>query len=213
MKNVIFIAPPAAGKGTQSDLLVKEFGYEHISTGDLLRAKQNDGSELGNKIKDLMASGQLVDDSIVTELLTEKLSSISGPFILDGYPRNVKQAETLEGILEELNQTIGVVIYLNVSCEEAMKRALGRITCPECKRGYNKYFDDMKPKKENLCDDCGCELVGRTDDNEESFKVRFNTYLENTEPLLKFYENMDKLVVIDNPSVPEVTFGQIKKVI
>lgn len=213
MKNIIFIAPPAAGKGTQSELLVREFNYEHISTGDLLREKQNDGSLLGNKIKELLASGNLVDDETVTELLKDRLASISGPFILDGYPRNVNQASTLENILNELNLSIDSVIYLNVDCDLAMKRALGRITCPKCKRTYNKYSEATKPKVENICDDCNIELVGRSDDNEESFKVRFNTYLSNTEPLLEYYREKGKLVVIDKNDTPEETFEEVKKVI
>lgn len=213
MKNIIFIAPPAAGKGTQSELLVKEFDYKHISTGDLLREKQNDGSLLGNKIKELLATGNLVDDAIVTELLKEKLSNITGSFILDGYPRNVNQANTLENILNELNLSIDAVIYLNVDCDLAMKRALGRITCPKCKRTYNKYSEATKPKVDNMCDDCNIELVGRSDDNEESFKVRFNTYLSNTEPLLEYYRERGKLVVIDKNNTPEETFVEVKKVI
>ena len=213
MKNIIFIAPPAAGKGTQSELLVKEFDYKHISTGDLLREKQNDGSLLGNKIKDLLAGGNLVDDNIVTELLKEKLSNITGSFILDGYPRNVNQANTLENILNELSLSIDAVIYLNVDCDLAMKRALGRITCPKCKRTYNKYSEATKPKVDNTCDDCNIELIGRSDDNEESFKVRFNTYLSNTEPLLEYYKERGKLVVIDRNNTPEETFEEVKKVI
>jgi len=213
MKNIIFIAPPAAGKGTQSELLVKEFNYEHISTGDLLRVKQNDGSLLGNKIKELLASGNLIDDEIVTDLLKEKLASIKGPYILDGYPRNLNQAQTLENILSKLNLSIDAVIYLNVDCDLAMKRALGRITCPKCKKTYHKYNEATKPKINNICDDCNVELVGRSDDNEESFKVRFNTYINNTEPLLNYYKELGKLVVIDKNDTPDETFEEVKKVI
>ena len=211
--NIIFIAPPASGKGTQSELLVKEFGYQHISTGDLLRDKQNDGTELGFRIKSLLASGKLVDDETVTLLLKEKLNSISGPFILDGYPRNLKQASILDNLLNELNKKIDVVIYLNVDENIAMKRALGRISCKECGKIYNKYFDEMIPNVEGVCDICKGELISRSDDNEESFKIRFNTYLDNTKPLLDYYKNENKLVVIDKISTPEETFNEIKKVI
>ena len=211
--NIIFIAPPASGKGTQSELLVKEFGYQHISTGDLLRDKQNDGTELGFRIKSLLASGKLVDDETVTLLLKEKLNSISGPFILDGYPRNLKQASILDNLLNELNKKIDVVIYLNVDENIAMKRALGRISCKECGKIYNKYFDEMIPNVEGVCDICKGELISRSDDNEESFKIRFNTYLDNTKPLLDYYKKENKLVVIDKISTPEETFNEIKKVI
>lgn len=213
MKNIIFIAPPAAGKGTQSELLVSEFGYNHISTGDLLRSKQNDGSELGNYIKDLLSQGKFVDDEIVTELLKDKLSSINGPFILDGYPRNIEQAKILENLLKSLNLNIDVVIYLNVDIETAMKRALGRISCPKCNKIYNKYINEKMPKVTNVCDDCGVELIGRSDDNEESFKIRFDTYLNQTQPLLEYYKSNDLLVIIDKVNTPNETFEEVKKVI
>lgn len=212
MKNIIFIAPPAAGKGTESELLVSEFAYSHVSTGDLLREKQNDGSELGNYIKNLLSAGQLVDDEIVTELLKNKLSSINGPFILDGYPRTINQANNLIELLKELNLNIGAVIYLNIDSDTAMKRALGRITCPKCKKIYNKYTD-LKPKVENICDECNIELIGRSDDNEESFKIRFDTYLNNTKPLLDFYKGLGLLNIIDKIGTPEEVHDEVKKVI
>ena len=213
MKNIIFIAPPAAGKGTQSELLVKEFDYKHISTGDLLREKQNDGSLLGNKIKDLLAGGNLVDDNIVTELLKEKLSNITGSFILDGYPRTINQAKILNELLSELNLNIGAVIYLNVDCNTALQRALGRITCPKCNKIYNKYKDSMKPKVNYICDECNVELIGRSDDNEESFKIRFDTYLNNTKPLLDYYRDLGLLNIIDKIDTPHETHEEVKKVI
>lgn len=213
MKNVIFIAPPASGKGTQSEILVRDYGYEHISTGDLLRTKQNDGSDLGNYISRLLSEGKLVDDEIVTELLKEKLSSINGPFILDGYPRTINQAGVLDNLLDELGLNIGAVIYLNVSGDIAMKRALGRVTCPECNKIYNKYFDDMKPSVDGMCDECAVPLKGRSDDNEESFKIRFDTYLKNTKPLLDYYEEKELLVVINKVNNPQETHEEVKKVI
>lgn len=213
MKNIIFIAPPAAGKGTQSELLVSEFGYNHISTGDLLRSKQNDGSELGNYIKDLLSQGKFVDDDIVTKLLSDKLSSIDGPFILDGYPRNIEQANILENVLKSLNLSIDAVIYLNVDSETAMKRALGRVSCPKCNKIYNKYIEEKMPKVTNICDDCGVELIGRSDDNEESFKIRFDTYISQTQPLLDYYKSNGLLVIIDKVNTPNETFEEVKKVI
>ena len=213
MKNIIFIAPPAAGKGTQSELLVSEFGYNHISTGDLLRSKQNDGSELGNYIKDLLSQGKFVDDDIVTKLLSDKLSSIDGPFILDGYPRNIEQANILDGVLKSLNLSIDAVIYLNVDSETAMKRALGRVSCPKCNKIYIKYIEEKMPKVTNVCDDCGVELIGRSDDNEESFKIRFDTYISQTQPLLDYYKSNGLLVIIDKVNTPNETFEEVKKVI
>lgn len=213
MKNIIFIAPPAAGKGTQSELLVSEFGYNHISTGDLLRLKQNDGSELGNYIKDLLSQGKFVDDDIVTDLLKEKLSSINGPFILDGYPRNIEQATRLENVLKSLNLSIDAVIYLNVDSKTSMQRALGRVSCPKCNKIYNKYINEKMPKVANICDDCGIELIDRSDDNEESFKIRFDTYINQTKPLLDYYKSTGLLVIIDKVNTPNETFEEVKKVI
>ena len=213
MKNIIFIAPPAAGKGTQSELLVSEFGYNHISTGDLLRSKQNDGSELGNYIKDLLSQGKFVDDEIVTKLLSDKLSTINGPFILDGYPRNIEQANILENVLKSLSLSIDAVIYLDVDSETAMKRALGRVSCPKCNKIYNKYIEEKMPKVTNVCDDCGVELIGRSDDNEESFKIRFDTYISQTQPLLDYYKSNGLLVIIDKVNTPNETFEEVKKVI
>lgn len=213
MKNIIFIAPPAAGKGTESELLVKEYGYEHISTGDLLRLKQNDGSELGNYIRNLLSEGKLIDDNIVTELLKDKLKTINGPFILDGYPRTINQAKILNELLSELNLNIGAVIYLNVDCDTALMRALGRITCPKCNKIYNKYKEGMKPKLNYICDECNVELIGRSDDNEESFKIRFDTYLNNTKPLLNYYCDLGLLNIIDKIDTPHETHEEVKKVI
>ena len=173
MNNIIFIAPPAAGKGTQSDLLVKKYGYSHISTGDLLRAEVASGSELGNSLKEIMASGSLVSDEIVNELLKNKLSSLDGNFILDGYPRTLEQAKSLTELAAELNVVLNTVIYLEMDETTAMHRALGRITCPKCKRGYNKYESVLKPQVEFICDDCNVELESRTDDTEETFKEYF----------------------------------------
>lgn len=213
MKNIIFIAPPAAGKGTQSELLVEKYGYEHISTGDLLRNEVAQETELGLSLKEIMASGTLVSDEIVTELLKKKLSGLNKGFILDGYPRTVNQAKTLTELAKELNINLDAVIYLKLDQESAMHRALGRINCPKCNRGYNKYLDSLKPSKEFYCDDCDVELVSRTDDTEETFKIRFNAYLENTEPLLNYYEELGILNIIDTCSTPEETFNKIEEVI
>ena len=215
MKNIIFIAPPAAGKGTQSDLLVKKYGYIHISTGDLLREEMKNKTELGIRITDVMESGGLVSDEIVTELLRNRLSKddVKSGFILDGYPRNIAQAKILDNLVKELNLNIDVVLYLEMSSEIAMKRALGRITCPKCGRGYNKYEDVLKPINESLCDDCNVELVSRTDDTEETFKTRFDTYIENTEPLLNYYKEEGLLNIIDNSGTPDETFQNIESVI
>lgn len=211
MKNIIFIAPPAAGKGTQSDLLISKYGYEHISTGDLLREEVASGSELGLNISELMKKGALISDDIVNKLLVKALSATTKPFILDGYPRNINQAEKLDILLSELGKTVDAVIYLEVDEELAMKRATGRISCPNCKRSYHKYF--MKPKQDNICDNCGATLISRADDTEDAFKIRYSTYIENTKPLLDFYDKKGVLVRVDANRDASEAFEDIEKVI
>lgn len=196
MKNILFIAPPAGGKGTQSDALVEKFGYIHISTGDLLRNIDKQ-SELGIKVNDLIAKGALVDDSIVLELLKNKLLTLKETdcFILDGFPRNLAQAESLDKLLSEIGQSLDIVVELDVPYDTCLKRAIGRISCPKCKAIYNKYF--KKPQTENVCDKCGSTLESRLDDNEETFKTRFDTYNKSTAPLIEYYEQKGILVKID----------------
>ena len=121
MKNIIFIAPPAAGKGTQSDLLISKYGYEHISTGDLLRNEIKSGSDLGKELDSMMKSGSLISDEIVNKLLINALSNITKPFILDGYPRTISQALKLDEILASLNKSVDVVVYLDVEEELAVE--------------------------------------------------------------------------------------------
>ncbi len=214
-KNVIFIAPPAAGKGTQSELLVNKYGYCHISTGDLLREEVASGSELGKELDVVMKSGALVSNEIVTDLLRKRLTSkdIENGFILDGYPRTLDQAKMLIDLAKELNIDLGYVIYLDMDKTTAMHRALGRQSCPQCGRGYNKYEDVLKPKVENICDDCGIELISRSDDNEETFNERFDTFIENTKPLLDYFEEQGILKTVDNTGTPEEIFERIESVI
>lgn len=213
--NIIFVAPPAAGKGTQSNLLVEKYGLAHISTGDLLREESNSGSELGNQLKVELTTGKLISDEIVIDLLKKRLmkDDIKNGFILDGYPRSLEQARLLEGILNELSMKIDHVLYLDMDKRLAMHRALGRLTCPNCGKGYNKYEEVMKPKVDGKCDDCHADLESRSDDNEETFNTRFDTYINNTQPLLDYYKERNLLSVIDNSGTPEETFNKIKEVI
>ena len=199
MKNIIFVAPPAAGKGTCSEELVKKFNYKHISTGDLLREAKMKGDALGQEIEKLMNSGELVGDDIVLELLQRELKTMDNnqAFILDGYPRNILQANTLDKLFNDLHISDYVVIYLNIDFEKALNRTLGRLLCPNCKRGYSKTSALLKPKEDNICDDCGSTLVTRSDDTEETFKIRFDTYMKETNPIIEYYQEKNKLKNID----------------
>ena len=205
MRNIIFIAPPAAGKGTVSDYLVNNYGYQHISTGDILREEQVSGSELGSKLKSIMASGALVSDEVMIELISSALAKLDSdkPFILDGFPRTLNQAEKLEEMLVSREVTNNVVIYLNVDRELALKRIVGRLNCPVCKKSYNIYFPEVRPKVANQCDKCMVELIKRDDDNEESFTRRYDAYMREASKIIEFYKAKNLL--------REVKVGEINK--
>ena len=213
MKNIIFIAAPAAGKGTYSEILEQKYNYEHVSTGDLLRNEKKKGTELGIKVAELMESGALVPDDIVLKLLKQHIEEIGNTkkIILDGVPRNMNQVGPVLEMLDNLGDY--VVIYLDVTIDEAMKRTIGRLTCPNCKKGYNKLIDDFKPKVDNICDSCGNELLSRSDDNEETFKVRYDTYMSETAPLIEYFKGVDNLIVINANLKVEDNLPQIERAI
>ena len=198
MKNIIFIAPPAAGKGTQAKLLAEKYNIPHISTGDLLREEASKSTDLGIKIKEIMKSGALVSDDVITELLKNRLlkDDCNNGYILDGYPRNLEQAKTYDELLKTINKELGVVIFLDIDRELAMKRTLSRIVCSNCGTSYNLIVEALRPKKENICDKCNNELKVRSDDNEETFINRFDTYIDKTQSLIDYYENKNVLKVV-----------------
>ena len=198
MKNIIFIAPPAAGKGTQAKLLAEKYNIPHISTGDLLREEASKSTDLGIKIKNIMATGALVNDEIITELLKNRLlkDDCNNGYILDGYPRNLEQAKTYDDLLKSINKDLGVVIFLDIDRELAMKRTLSRIVCSSCGTSYNLIVEALKPKNENVCDKCNNDLKVRSDDNEETFITRFDTYIDKTQSIIDYYESKKVLKVV-----------------
>ncbi len=211
MKNVILVAPPAAGKGTQSELLVKEYGYIHISMGDLLREVIASGSEVGKQIKSIIDEGKLVDDDLTIDLIRDKLKAIKGHhYCLDGFPRTIYQAHEFDKVMDELGNEDYVVLYLDLSENKAYERIAGRLIC-SCGKSYNIFNEELKPKVEGICDNCGKELVKRTDDNAESFKTRYQVVLENFEPIKEFYANKGKLKIIDVDRNVDEIFSDIVK--
>lgn len=189
MMRVIFIAPPAAGKGTISKYLVDNLGYTHLSTGDLLRKIAKENSELGKNIAKLMEEGKFISDDIMFELIKNELNTLKDkPFILDGMPRNIEQAKYLEKMFASMDVNNYIVINIDIDKELLEKRATGRRICESCKASYNIYFDGFKPKVENICDVCNHELTQRSDDTAETFNNRYDTYLKSTAPLIHFYE-------------------------
>jgi len=192
MRNIIFIAPPAAGKGSFSNMLKEQYGYVHISTGDMLRESISSGNELGIKVKNIIDHGGLVSDDIMVDLIATKLTGIKGkPFILDGFPRTLNQAVSLDKLTKDF-----IVIYLEVDREIASQRMEGRYVC-SCGRSYNINNPEFMPKQAGICDDCGKEIIKRKDDNAESYKVRYDTFIENAKPLSDYYQQQNKLYVID----------------
>jgi len=205
MKNIIFIAPPAAGKGTMSEILMEKYGYKHISTGDILRSMAKSGDEFGNKLSELLSRGELVPDEVVYEAIQRRLmqDDLNNGFILDGFPRNIEQAIEYDKILSLTGKNLGVVIYLDTPRDILEKRIVGRRICPKCGATYNILTGVNAPKEENICDKCHEELYQREDDNLESFNTRFETFLDKTYPLVDFYEKKNvlhrvKSVDIDN---------------
>ena len=205
--NVIFIAPPAAGKGTQAEMLGKDYNLYHLSTGDVLREVSNMDTDLGRRVKELIDNGNFVSDELIFELLEGKinlLDSVDG-IIFDGVPRTLEQAHMLDKLVK-----IDYVIYLDVEKEVAMKRAVGRITCPICNATYNTYFDELD---DNKCNVCKVELSKREDDTEEKFNHRFDTYLLRTEPVIDYYKKRGILYIVKNIGTKYDIYENIKSVI
>lgn len=208
MKNIILYGAPAAGKGTQCELLVERYGYTHISMGQLFR-DLDDSTEFNRDIHDKISKGMLIDDETTSQLLKNELKKLEGKHIvLDGFPRNLNQAKILDTFFKNY-----IVINLEVEERVALERALGRLTCPKCGKIYNIYSTEMAPKNGKMCDSCNVELSGRSDDNEESFKNRFNIYLNNVKSVLDYYDEKEVLYVVKSCELKEDTFKIVDEIL
>ncbi len=206
---IIFIAPPAAGKGTQSNLLSNEFNIEHISTGDLLREEIKSGNK---ELQSIIESGKLVNDELILAILAKKIDSLDS-YILDGFPRTINQAISLDELLKSKNEKIDYVIYLSVDKEIAKKRILGRVSCPKCGSVYNTMIEGMNSKVDMICDNCNSELTKRIDDTEETLSTRYDTYISETEPLIEYYKNKGVLYQIDSSRDTMSVYNDIKNIL
>ena len=194
--NIILFGPPGAGKGTQSQFIVKKHNYFQLSTGNLLREEVKLKTSLGTEIEALISNGKFVSDETVNTLLRKSITSLKfrDRIIFDGYPRNVEQAKNLELILGEFDQTIGHVIFLNVSKDIIEKRIIGRVTCDKCNMTLNEFFN----KDQIELHPCGKEfLKKRKDDNFDIVVARYDTYMKTTKPVLDFYSKNVNFTEID----------------
>jgi len=194
---LVLVGPPGAGKGTQAQFIAGHYGIPKISTGDIFRANVSQGTELGVTAKKYMDAGDLVPDEVTVAMVTERISmpdAVAG-FLLDGFPRNVSQADRLDEILVGLDRVLDVVLELVVDTDEVVRRLSGRRTCRSCNHVWHLDFDP--PAAADVCDICGGELYQRDDDRESTIRHRLEVYAEQTEPLIAFYARRRQLVGID----------------
>ena len=215
MKSIILIAAPAAGKGTEAAILKEQYNMPHISTGDMLREKAQEDSDLGRDINYKINNGIFVSDELIISILKERIQKedCNNGYILDGFPRNVAQAEAYSEMLNELGKNLGIVIVLDIDKKLAASRIAGRISCPECKEVYNTSNEEMKPKTEGVCDKCGSALVKRADDNEETYMDRYNTYIEKTSPLIDYYEKQGVVYHVNSNNGKDETHRQVVEIL
>ncbi|WP_242888852.1 adenylate kinase [Actinomadura litoris] len=202
---IVLVGPPGAGKGTQAQFIASHLSIPKISTGDIFRANVSGGTELGRQARQYMDRGDLVPDEVTIAMVRDRLGEDDARdgFLLDGFPRNVPQAETLKKILAEWDTRLDMVLELVVDEDEVVRRLSGRRTCDKCGRIWHVDFDD---KQDDICDDCGGHLFQRDDDKEEVVMHRLEVYRHDTAPLVQFYADEDILVGIDATGpVEEVT--------
>jgi adenylate kinase len=208
--NLILLGPPGAGKGTQAESLVQDFDIPYYSTGDILRAAVKEGTELGKKAKEYMDRGDLVPDDLICRVIMERIDSpeAADGFLLDGFPRNVHQAEVLEKALKDRGRELTAALLIEVDDSDVIKRLSGRRVC--VKNGHNYHVDFDPPKKDEVCDQDGSRLVQRDDDKPETVKHRLDVYREQTEPLVERYEKAGILRRFDGSRSPTEVHDHIR---
>ena len=205
--NIVLLGAPGAGKGTQAQKLVEEFGVAHISTGDLLRAAVKAGTKLGVKAKSYMDNGQLVPDKLVVDLVTERLDADDAQkgFILDGFPRNTAQAVTLDSALAEMGRCLDAALLVDVKPDVIVKRLSSRRTCKEC--GYTA------PAGVDSCPSCGGEMYQRDDDKPETIQKRLDVYQNQTAPLVEYYRGKELLKSVDGDRPVDEVYADVKELL
>ncbi|WP_308001870.1 adenylate kinase [uncultured Parolsenella sp.] len=205
--NIVLLGAPGAGKGTQAQKLVEDFGFAHISTGDLLRAAVKAGTKLGVKAKSYMDEGKLVPDRLVVDLVTERLADddTQKGFILDGFPRNTAQAVTLDSALSEMGRNLDAALLVDVKAEVIVKRLSSRRTCRDC--GYTA------PAGVDKCPACGGEMYQRDDDKPETIQKRLDVYENQTSPLVEYYRGKGLLKVVDGDRLVDDVYKDVKELL
>jgi len=215
-KQLIFMGPPASGKGTQTKMLAEKTGFPHVDTGSLLRAAIKNETELGKIAKSYIEKGQLAPANLVASIIKERLmeDDCKNGYILDGYPRSTEQALMLDEIMTEINKGVETefkAICFDIPDDMLLERIVNRRSCPKCGKIYNTKF--LPPKKDGICDDDGETLVQRKDDTEEVAKARFGTYYAQTAPLIDFYTKRGSLVHLDATGDTKEIFEKLLKLI
>lgn len=208
---LILLGPPGAGKGTQASSIVKEYGITHISTGDIFRHNIKNETELGKKVKAYLDNGQLVPDQLTIDLVWDRLSKddCKDGFLLDGFPRTINQAESLQKGLEERGLKLDRVVNIDVDKNILVKRLSGRRVCKDCGETY--HIDNKPTAKEGICDKCSGEVIQRADDNEKTVLDRIEVYEKQTFPLIDFYTNLNLVLTVDGTLPIEDVFSQIRE--
>jgi adenylate kinase len=203
---LVLVGPPGAGKGTQAQFISSNLSIPKISTGDIFRYNVSTGTELGRQAKAFMDKGDLVPDEVTIAMVSSRLQEddAAAGFLLDGFPRNVPQAETLKKMLAEWDTKLDIVLELVVDDDEVVRRLSGRRTCRKCGRIWHVVFDP--PARQGICDDCGGELFQRDDDQEDTIRHRLDVYQQQTRPLIAYYADEGTLLGIDATGpVEEIT--------
>ena len=206
---LVILGPPGAGKGTQAEYIVERYNIPHISTGDIFRENIKNNTELGKEAKSYMDKGLLVPDDLVIALVEDRLNKDDAKegFLLDGFPRTVAQAVSLDSILDKNNEKLTKVINISVDPEILIERAVGRRVCKTCGMTYHVKFNP--PKEEGICDKDGTKLIQRDDDTEETVKTRISVYFDQTAPLIDYYRAQNLLVDIDGAKDIDKVFEDI----
>ena len=212
--NLIMLGPPGAGKGTQCERLIEEYGLVQLSTGDMLRAEIKAGSELGKAVEEIMDAGKLVPDDLIVSMISSQIDQHRDEkgVILDGFPLTTTQAEALDVMLSEKGLNMDFVIQLNVNEDAIVERISGRYSCAKCGAGYHDSFS--KPAEEGICDKCGSsEFLRRSDDNPATVRSRLAAYRDQTAPILPYYRDQGVLQSVDGMREMEEVFDQIKEIV